>query len=274
MRIFIGYDPVESIAYHVLVHSIVTRASTPASVAPVGNTVLPANIWTRKRSKHDSTEFSNARFMVPWLAGYDGWALFMDCDMLCLGDISDLFDLAEEHPDKAVLVRQHNHRPMYGEKFLGSEQTMYPRKNWSSCMLMNCGHPIMRGLTPEFVCTAPGLDLHGFKWCPDAFIGELPAGWNTLIEHGPKVHDDTKVDLKLVHFTQGGPWHGYLAQMYASQWMSELEDLLVGSNPRAGLRAEFSVARGRMRAEIEYAIDTGRPGDRGPDRMGHQPSVA
>jgi hypothetical protein len=44
---------------------------------------------------------------------------------------------------------------------------------------------------------------------------------------------------KLVHYTRGGPWHGYLNQGYVPEWMSELRDMLAGSNPRA--RAEVAL---------------------------------
>lgn len=263
MRVYIGYDPAESIAYHVLSHSILRRASAPVSIAPVGNTVLPPAVWSRPRGKYDSTEFSNARFMVPWLAGYQGWVAFMDCDMLCLGDLVELFDQAEQQPDKALLVRQHNHQPTYSEKFLGQPQTQYPRKNWSSLMLLNCGHPVMRGLTPEYVNATPGIDLHGFKWCPDSFIGALPAGWNVLIEHGPRIPPDTREsEPRLVHYTQGGPWHGYLAQMFSNEWAQELEDLLAGDNPQATMATEYSPARATIEARVRYSLDAGRPGDR------------
>lgn len=259
LRIFIGYDPVETIAYHVLAHSIIKRASEPVSIAPVGNTVLPKDLWWRKRGPYDSTEFSNARFLVPYLAGFQGWAVFMDCDMLCLADIYELAELADANPDKAVLVRQHKHQPDYSEKFLGAVQTQYDRKNWSSMMLLNCGHPVMENLEPAAANDTPGLKLHDFSWCPDDCIGALPEGWNLLVEHRKPV---TPGPHKLVHFTQGGPWHGYLAQPYAEEWQEELEDLLIGTNPRAAIQTEMSVSKGRLRTDLEYAVDTGRPGDR------------
>lgn len=262
MRIFIGYDPIESIAYHVLAHSILERASRPVAITPVGNTVLHRAQWQRKRGEHDSTAFSNARFMVPHMAGYDGWAVFMDCDMLCLADIWHLNTLAEQNPHKAILVRQHDHHPDYSQKFLGTQQTNYERKNWSSLMLMNCGllHKFLPG---SYVNEAPGLDLHRFAWCPDELIGEIPAGWNTLVEHGKNIlPEDEAAEPKLVHFTQGGPWHGYLNQPYAAEWTLALEYMLMGTNPRACVKTDFSVRNGRLRLDLDYSLDTGRPGER------------
>ena len=85
--IFIGHDSREILAWHVLAHSIIRRSSEPGSITPIGNAVTHKPVWWREKGQHDTTEFSNARFAVPALMGYQGWAMFMDCDMLCLADI-------------------------------------------------------------------------------------------------------------------------------------------------------------------------------------------
>ena len=179
--IFIGYDSKESIAWHVLAHSIMRRTKTPIALTPIGNEVLNQDIWWRPRGSHDSTEFSNARFLVPYLMGYQGLAAFIDCDMLCTVDIEQLFSLYDS--DYAVMVRKHDYQPTAKTKFLGQEQSRYSRKNWSSLMLINCAHLACKSLTVEYVNTAPGLDLHGFKWCDEEYIGDLPSGWNHLVTH-------------------------------------------------------------------------------------------
>ena len=119
--------------------------------------------------------------MVPYLANYRGWAAFMDCDMLCQADISELFACADER--YAVMVRKHHHQPAYTTKFLNQPQTQYHRKNWSSLILFNTAHPACQSLTPAYVNRASGLELHRFEWCPDDAIGELPEGWNVLLDH-------------------------------------------------------------------------------------------
>ena len=52
----------------------------------------PAPGWTSigRRTPCQSTEFTYTRFLVPYLCGYQGKAIFIDCDMLCLGDIAEL----------------------------------------------------------------------------------------------------------------------------------------------------------------------------------------
>lgn len=174
----IGYDEKESIAWHVLTHSIITRTREPLAITPIGNKTLPTWLWWRGRGPKDSTDFSNARFAVPALMNYQGWALFMDSDMLMQADITELW---EQRDDRyGVMVVKHNHQPAESKKFLGHEQTTYHRKNWSSLMMFNCAHPACRDLTPKYINSAPGLDLHGFAWCPDEYIGDITGLWNVL----------------------------------------------------------------------------------------------
>lgn len=179
LPIFVGADPRENVAWHVAVHSIMRRTCHPVAFIPISNQ-LPSDIWWRPRGPYDTTEFSNARFLAPYLAGYRGWCVFTDPDMLWLTDICDLIDAAD--PQYAVMVRKHQYVPNVSTKFLGQQQTRYHRKNWSSLMLFNAAHPMCRNLTVEYANNAPGLDLHGFAWCPDQFIGELGTEWNVLVK--------------------------------------------------------------------------------------------
>ena len=159
IRVFIGYDAREAIAFSVLEHSIHRRASAPVAIAPVMLDQLKA-VYRRERNPLQSTDFSFSRFLTPWLCGYEGWAVFMDCDQLVLDDIAKLWALRDER--YAVQVVKHNHVPKEQVKFLGEKQSKYEKKNWSSVMLMNCAK--CRALTPEYVNTASGLELHQFKW--------------------------------------------------------------------------------------------------------------
>ncbi len=229
LNVFIGFDPNETVAYHVLAHSILRRASIPVTIAPLMRRQL-AGAYTRERGPTESTEFSLTRFLVPWLSGFKGWSLFMDCDMLCLADVAELAARIPRSEDKAVLVCKHDYTPKTERKFLDQVQTRYPRKNWSSLMFFNnarCG-----ALTPEYVNAAPGLDLHRFRWTDDASIGELPLEWNWLV--GEYAH---RADAKIVHYTLGGPYFAdYRDCDYATEWSEELR-LLNFATPRAPARA-------------------------------------
>ena len=219
IRIFIGYDPRESAAYHVFAHSIMARASRPVTIAPLMLTQL-SQVYTRPRHALQSTDFSFSRFLVPYLSGFRGWSIFMDCDMLCLDDVFKLWALQDWR--YAVQVVKHDHRPIEHQKFLGAPQSAYPKKNWSSVMLFN--NDRCRALTPEYVSEASGLDLHQFRWlASDALIGDLPREWNHLVGY------DLPAPASLVHYTIGGPYFAeYRDCEYAQEWFSEFRRMING----------------------------------------------
>lgn len=220
IRIFIGYDPKEAVAFHVLSHSIHARASQPVSITPLMLSQLGSMMW-RERHSLQSTEFSFSRFMVPALCGYSGWALFMDCDMLVLDDMAKLWSLRDDR--YAVMCVKHNHVPKEEVKFLGQPQTCYEKKNWSSVMLINCAR--CKALTPEYVNTATGLELHRFHWLgDDGLIGEIPHRWNHLVDYDPEasVHE-----LSNIHYTEGGPYFERFRNCgYSDLWIAERERML------------------------------------------------
>jgi len=218
IRLFIGYDTREAIAFSVLAHSIHARASQPVSITPVMLTEL-RGVFARDVNPLQSTQFSFSRFLTPWLCGYEGWAIFTDCDMLVLDDIARLWSLRDDR--YAVQVVKHVHVPKEDVKFLGAVQTRYEKKNWSSVMLMNCAR--CTALTPEYVNRASGLELHQFKWLgSDDLIGELPSKWNHLVGY-----DAPRRDASLVHFTIGGPYfEEYRDCEYAAEWFAERDAML------------------------------------------------
>ncbi|MFN9573323.1 MAG: glycosyltransferase [Betaproteobacteria bacterium] len=170
IRVFIGFDPRETVAYNVLAHSINARASQPVTIAPLALSQL-GGLYTRERNPLQSTDFSFSRFLTPYLSGYEGWSVFMDCDMLMRDDIAGLWALRDER--YAVMCVKHDHQPKEDTKFLGAVQTKYEKKNWSSVMLFNNAR--CRALTPDYVNRATGLELHQFKWLSnDNLIGSLP----------------------------------------------------------------------------------------------------
>jgi hypothetical protein len=218
IKVFIGYDAKESIAYHVLSHSLLSRSSVPISITPIVKSQL-ANVYRRPRLNLESTDFSLTRFLVPMLSNYQGWSLYMDCDMLCRTDIAELAKQAGMiNWDKAVMVVKHDHKPKELSKFNGNTQTTYEKKNWSSLMLFN--NERCQALTPQYIDTATGLELHQFKWLgDDSMIGTLKPEWNHLVGY-----DQYSIGAKIVHFTEGIPAYSqYKDCDYSEEWFREYE---------------------------------------------------
>ena len=210
-NVFVGYDTREDIAYQVCEFSIKRFNSNVAVTPLVQHELRQKKIYWREIDKLASTEFTFTRFLVPHLMNFKGWALFMDCDMLMLSDISELWKLRDDN--FAVQVCKHDYTPRSEKKFLGQVQTNYEKKNWSSFMLMNCDK--CKSLTPEYVNTRSGLELHQFKWLEsDNLIGEIPLEWNWLVGEY-----QYKSEVNNIHFTEGGPWfEEYESCDYSNEW--------------------------------------------------------
>ena len=218
INVFIGYDKNEKVAFNVLSYSILKHSTRPVAITPI---YLPniKDSFIRERSNIESTEFSFSRFIVPHLMNYQGWALFLDCDQLMLGDISDLWRLRDEK--YAVQVAKHDYQPQEEKKFMGAVQTKYGKKNWSSVMLMNCDK--CKSLTPDYVNSATGLQLHQFKWLEnDDLIGDIPLEWNWLVDEPGYEEKD---DVKNLHYTKGGPYFKeYKDCGYSEIWFDHFKE--------------------------------------------------
>lgn len=228
MRIFIGFDADQMRASAVAEYSAGSTARWRPKIKRLAlGELVRDGLYTRptRYPSHDhsgywdeisdapmSTGHAISRFLVPALCGYDGWALFTDGDVLFRRDVSELFALAD--PQYAVQVVKHDYAPRETSKMEGQEQTRYARKNWSSVILFNAGHPANQALTVSLVNTLPGRDLHRFCWLDDSMIGGLPEAFNWLVGHS-----SPDVDPAIVHFTSGIPdMPGYEHVAYADEW--------------------------------------------------------
>lgn len=219
LRIVIGYDRAESAAYHVLVHSILTRSSLPVSITPLYLPQLEADglMWRQDRG---STDFSFSRFLTPYMAGFKGKTVFMDSDCLVLGDVAELFSFVGIGQD--VSVCKHDYKPTNPTKFLGNKQEGYPCKLWSAVMSMNAYTSRCQRLTPKFVNESDGATLHQFQWTHPSRIGDIPEEW-----HYVPGHSEARVkpeDIRLLHYTVGGPWfREFRGSPMASLWLEEYQ---------------------------------------------------
>lgn len=218
-RVFIGWDSRFPEAAQVLAYSLRLHSSVPVDIRYLDLWHLERCYqFSRSPDPAASTEFTYSRFLVPYLCGYQGTALFMDNDMLCVCDPAPLFETPLG--GYALRVVQHDHRPTETLKMGGVPQSVYPRKNWSSLMLMDCSR--LTVWTKEAVESQSGAWLHRFAPLPDHLIGPLPEHYNTLVSEDliqPQSHT-------ILHWTSGGPWntrertwpHEDLWLAYRDQW--------------------------------------------------------
>jgi len=187
MQVFIGLDPRQPIAVSVLAMSIWRRASKPVSITPLILNQLPI---TRK----GLTEFTFSRYLVPWLCGFEGRALFLDADMVVTGDVCEL----DQYQDPNVSVGV-----VKGQK----------RFEWPSLMYFNCDRCTL--LTPDWI-ENPNNNPFTLEWATDG-IGSLPAEWNHCVGY-----DLPREDAKLLHFTMGLPiWPETSKSEKAEVWFQE-----------------------------------------------------
>ena len=171
VQVFLGYDERQSVAFQVAAHSVWEHASVPVSVTRLHIKTLPI---TRK----GLTDFTYSRFLCPWLCDYQGVSIFMDADVLCLGDVAELLAFPLAYPDVPVFCVQHS-----------------MKYEWASVMVFN--NALCTNLTPEYV-NDKDHHLLKFDWCEQ--VGALPKAWNVLVGY-----DQHTEGAKLLHYTQGIP---------------------------------------------------------------------
>lgn len=226
IRVFVGFDQREAATFHVLNQSILDTTTVPVSITPLHGPMLDGF-----DGQQDGTNaFIYSRFLVPELMKWEGWALYLDSDMLVQTDLERLWARRDE--SKAVMVCQHDYEVRHKRKFIGTpieaDNAVYPRKNWSSLILWNCGHPSNRILQRQFVAEAGGRYLHRFSWLRDEQIGSLPLSWNHLADEVPYESAD------LIHFTLGAPGFEYYQYCnHADKWHQTLlrANEMAGENP-------------------------------------------
>ena len=217
LKIYIGWDSREDIAYQVCKQSILSHASVPVKIIPLKQNNLRKDfLYWREVDQLASTEFTFTRFLIPELNEFEDWALFIDCDFVFLDDVAKLFAQVEDR--YAVMCAHHDYTPKEGTKMDGQQQTQYPRKNWSSMMLINCSHLSNRQLTKEVVNNEnkTGAYFHRFSWLDDIEVGKLSHEWNWLVGWYKEPEDGSP---RALHYTEGGPWfEDYQDCEYANEY--------------------------------------------------------
>ena len=211
ITLVVGFDQREAIAYHAFCQSVLEKSSIPVQFIPLAENVL---VEYKELHTDGSNRFIYSRFLTPYLCDFTGWAIFADGDMICQTDIKELWDLRDE--TKAVQVVKHDYKTKAHTKYLGNKNENYPRKNWSSLIIWNCGHPAHKSLSPEFIQKQSGSYLHRFSWLQDDQIGELEAVWNWLA-----IEYEQNSKAKLIHYTLGTPCFKDYAESEMSKYWHE-----------------------------------------------------
>ena len=223
-NVYIGYDTREDLAYQVSKFSLINKSEN-INVLPLKLTELrEKEFYWRDEDKLGSTEFTFSRFLIPELNNFNGWALFCDCDLLFLEDVNKLFQLADDK--YAIMCVQHDYTPSEGTKMDGKQQTIYPRKNWSSVVLWNCSHPSNKQVNKHLVNhpDTTGKYLHRFSWLKDEEIGSIPHNWNWLVGWYKEPSDGKP---SAIHYTEGGPWfENYRFCEYHQDWKDSLSQMM------------------------------------------------
>lgn len=211
VKIYIGWDQRDALAYRVCEESIISHASIPVDIIPLKDWELRqkglywrpyhvderGQMWDGRDGKPFSTNFSFTRFCIPALENFGNrWVVFCDADMLWRADVAELMKLKDDN--KAVMCVKHDHRPPEHTKMDGVIQTVYQRKNWSSVMLIKPAR--CRSLTPYVINNQSGEFLHKILWANESEIGALPEEWNWL-----EGWSDPEIDPKVIHYTRGTP---------------------------------------------------------------------
>lgn len=228
IRLFVGFDQKEALAYHVFCQSVLERASVPVAFYPLN----PGMLAKFDGRKDGSNAFTVARYLTPFFCDFNGWALFADGDMVIDCDMAKIWEWVDVNFNRAVAVVKHDYRTKHPRKYIGSSMESknedYPRKNWSSLMLWNCGHFANRVLTKEYVSAKEPAFLHRLSWLEDKQIGDLPHDFNYLVE------EDAPSAANLYHFTLGVPGIKHYRDVTSSwKWHAALMRTmqLAGENP-------------------------------------------
>ena len=230
LRIFIGWDSRFPEAADVLRYSLLKQATIPLEIHYLKLVDLDL---LRPRDPLASTECAYARFLVPYLCNYRGKAMFLSSDTLCLADVREIDQL--DMVSYALRIVEHRYSPSQVMNVHGCLQNAYPRKNWSSPMLMDCSK--LRLWTREAVESYPAAYFERFQDIPGEQIGEIPWRWSAL--------DALDQTAKLVHFASGTPRSGRLSSSpHATLWARFRDDMLAAADAARHCRTDSAASLG------------------------------
>jgi hypothetical protein len=254
VRIFIGSGEQSVVERRVLVHSLRRHTRRPLDIYVFNGThnaiernedpPVPAPLPLRLKYRN-LTEFSLYRYLIPEVCGFEGRAIYLDSDMVCLRDIGDFFD-----------------QPLDGHDFLAKEEAyeVGTERMWGlSALLIDCSRcrfdldtifrEIDAGLYtyPEFSQMGRRfLDRHPYQ------IGRLDPQWN--------VFDRWDAATKLIHYTDLGrqPWR-FRDHPFGGLWFEYFEEARRSGDLRRD-ELDLATMRGYVRPDLLAGNSSPRSG--------------
>jgi lipopolysaccharide biosynthesis glycosyltransferase len=240
VRVFIGSGEASLLERKVLVHSLRKNSRRKLEIHVFNGThnaiekndeppmLAPMSLRVKYRNY---TEFSLYRYLIPQLCGHQGRAIHLDSDMICLGDIGELFDL-----------------PMHGCDFLAIKA--YDTGQWGpSVMLIDCSRC---RFDLEQICDE--IDEGKFTYSEftrldDRFLAHHPLKIGVLDPHW-NVFDHCDDKTKLIHYTNlmTQPWK-FPGHPHGDLWFRYFDDALAAGALTAD-EVTKAITRGYVRPTI------------------------
>lgn len=243
--VYIGSGEASTLERKVLIHSLRRNSRGPVDIRVFNgthNTVEreghePELVPMSVRVKYQNiTEFSNYRYMIPQLCGHEGRAIWLDSDMICLGNIAELFET-----------------PLDGADLMAKNWPWKGRTRWSLSVSLfdnaRCRFDLDR-YAEEI--TAGELTYNDVQQMSDAFLARHPFKLAKLDDRW-NAFDELHADTKLIHYTNlhTQPWK-VRGHRHGGLWFRYLNEAR-----EAGLVTEDDVELAIRRSYVRHDIRKG-----------------
>lgn len=247
IKIFVGADRSQLLAFKVLEHSIKRNTSQQVKCRAIDNSMMPE---CKSKTNLPYTNFSFARFGIPSFAGYQGKAIYLDADMLVLADIADLWSL--DFAGAKILTLEQPREDL--------QQKQSKKRKQTAVMMLDC--EALKDWVPEEIIGNLGkkydrTKLMSLDIFPQRKIKEIiPTVWNCMDWYEEGVS-------KLVHYTkiETQPWV-YPKHPCGNLWLNELRLMLKdGKIEESFIRQEVALGYIRPSILIELGFVNGNAAD-------------
>lgn len=168
--IYIGWTADNAIAAEVCKHSILRRASQGINIVFLKQEDV-ADICQKIPNENQSPHLYT-RFLLPYLQGYQGTAIYIDSSLIVLDDICKLFTTVDLNTALARVDVSAEINSSYDYSEIDS-----------MLMVINCAHPFNSVLNAEFINFTNLDNLLKFRWLPNDVIVNLAQSWNCLVDN-------------------------------------------------------------------------------------------